>query len=107
LEIALTPEQQHFWNQLKFDAHYFAHICGNEMQGKSIKTVNELCSNYLNLAMNHLSTEDLGSVVKTWLNYYHLPLDPTKLGEVFDKFHNKYGNWIVKNAKNITMIGYH
>ena len=107
MENILTPEQQDFWNQLKFDAQYFAHICGNEMQGKSIKTVNKLCSNYLNLAMNHLSTEDLVRVVKTWLNYYHLPLDPNKLGKVFEKFHANYGNWIAKNAKNIPMIGCH
>ena len=107
MEIILTPEQQNFWNQLKFDAQYFAHICGNEMRGKSVKTVNKLCSNYLNLAMDILSTEELTSVVKTWLNYYHLPLDPNKLGEVFDKFHNKYGTWVANNAKNITMIGCH
>jgi len=44
-------------------------------------------------------------VVKTWLNYYHLDLDPSKLGDVFDKFHTKCGDWIVKNGKNIKMIG--
>jgi hypothetical protein len=103
----LTPEQQHFWNQLKLDAHYFAHICGKEMQGKSDSTVNKMCSNYLDLAMNHLSTEDLASVVKTWLSYYNLPVDPYKLGETFDKFHSRYGNWIFNNYKNITMIGCH
>jgi hypothetical protein len=107
LEIILTPEQQYFWNQLKFNAQYFAHICGKEMQGKSDSKVNKMCSNYLDLAMNHLSTEDLASVVKTWLNYYNLPLDPHKLGKTFDKFHAKFGNWICNNYKNITMIGCH
>jgi hypothetical protein len=103
----LTPEQHDFWNRLKFDAQYFAHICGKEMQNKSNNKMNTLCHNYLNLAMNHLSTEDLARVVKTWLNYYHLPLDPYKLGEIFDKFHAEHSNWIYNNAKNITVIGCH
>ena len=107
MEFNFTPEQQDFWNQLKFDAQYFAHTCGKEMQGKPIETVNTLCSNYLNLAMDILSTEELTGVVKTWLKHYHLPLEPNKLGKVFDKFHNKYGNWIGKNAKDITTIGCH
>jgi len=105
LELKLTPDQQDFWNCLKFDAQYFAHSCGKDMKGKSENKVNKEAQNYLDLAMGHLSVEDLTGVVKTWLSYYHLPLDPNKLGETFDKFHKKYGAWIANNSKNITMIG--
>jgi hypothetical protein len=107
LELTLTPEQEYFWNQLKFDAQYFAHICGKDMQGKSENRVNKEAQGYLDLAMTHLSTEDLTGVVKTWLNYYQLPLNPNKLGNVFDKFHETYGTYVTKNAKNIKMIGCH
>ena len=107
MELKLTPDQQDFWNCLKFDAQYFAHSCGKDMKGKSENKVNKEAQNYLDLAMGHLSVEDLTGVVKTWLSYYHLPLDPNKLGEPYDKFHKKYGAWIANNAKNITMIGCH
>jgi hypothetical protein len=105
LEIILTPEQHKFWNQLRFDSQYFAHICGKEMKGKSESRVNKEAQNYLDLAMEHLSVEDLTGVVKTWLNYYHLPLDPNQLGKTFDKFHRKYGTWVANNVHNIKMIG--
>ena len=103
----MTPDQQRFWNVLKFDPQYFAHICGKDMKGKSENRVNKEAQNYLDLAMEHLSREDLVAVVKTWLNYYHLPLNPNKLGTVFDEFHEKYGSYIVNNSQNITMIGCH
>ena len=66
-----------------------------------------MAKKYLNSAMNQLSIEDLAGVIKTWLNFYKLPLNPEKLGEVFDKFHYNHGRWIVDNAKNIKMIGCH
>ena len=101
----MTPEQRLFWDRLKFDAQYFAHICGKEMLGKSEDTVNNLAKDYLDTAMDHLSMEDLASVMKTWLSFYHLPLDPCKLGEAFDRFHYHLGEWIKENHNKVKMIG--
>lgn len=101
-------EQELTWAILKFDPKVIAHRYGQELselaskrnKQKFNKRADELLSLIMTLSPNSLSV--IG-IVKCWLSYYKLPLDPKKLPS-FDRFHENYGDTIINNHRQIPVL---
>jgi hypothetical protein len=100
----MTPEQQLFWSSLKCDAHWFAHEQGAELAKLHDNEFHQTVDNLMRSMTAYLTTPDICSVIKTWLNIYQLPLDATKLGQGFDQVHTRIGSYIMNNAPSITPV---
>jgi hypothetical protein len=102
----LTPEQEHFWKVLKFDAKTMAIELGTIMEdakvkyGSNSKKFHAAADRCFFLVMNQAQTDmDVVRIVKHWLSVMHLPLDPSKLAST-DYFHNRYGKLILDLVDN-------
>lgn len=98
----MTPEQEHFWKVLKFDAKTMAVELGSNMKevmtthGKNSKKFHATVDRCFFLIMDQAQNElDVIKIVKYWLSTIQLPLNPSKL-ESADIFHNRYGNLVLK-----------
>jgi|TARA_B110000503_G_C6863360_1_gene295720 hypothetical protein len=108
----LTPEQEHFWNVLRFDAKTMAVELGTLMEdartqyGDDSKEFHTTVDRCVFLAMDQAQTElDVIRMMKHWLTIMQLPIDPSAT-ESTDVFHSRYGNLIFKliNTKQCNLM---
>jgi hypothetical protein len=102
----LTPEQEHFWKVLKFDAKTMAIELGTIMEdakvkyGPNSKKFHSTVDRCFFLAMNQAHTDiDVIRMVKYWLSTLQLPIDPSRLSST-DSFHSRYGKLILDLVDN-------
>jgi hypothetical protein len=106
--MSTLSEQELMWAILKSDPTIIAHRYGQELTELASKRnkrkfnarANELLSLVMDLMPDSMSV--LG-IVKCWLSYYKLPLDPKKL-PAFDRFHENYNHIIVNNPRQIPVL---
>jgi hypothetical protein len=102
LEFNLTPEQQHFWNVLKFDPKTMADELGNLMQDARLKygddsvEFHDTVDRCLFLSMQQCQNDiDLIRMAKHWLSKMQLPFDPEKMKSTYS-LHNRIGGLVSK-----------
>lgn len=85
----------------------YAHQAGQEMlsvlnSGKRKRYVAmfKTADRHFETIMKIFCAEQVLRIVKTWLNYYNLPLDPDRL-KTFNTFHLTLGNFIIDNPSMI------
>jgi hypothetical protein len=92
----MTEEQKLMWDTLSADPAGLCHTWAQDIL-KSKRSMHRKADKYLGIALNLFTIEDITSVVKTWLSYYDMPLNPNKLKN-FDKFHNRCGRYVISNS---------
>ena len=102
MEFKLTPEQQHFWNVLKFDPKTMADELGNLMQDARLRygdnsiefhdTVDRCVFLSIQQCQNDM---DLIRMTKYWLSKMKLPFDANKMKST-DPLHNRIGSLVSK-----------
>jgi len=102
LEFKLTPDQQHFWNILKFDPKTMADELGNLMQdaklryGDDSNEFHDTVDQCVFLSMQQCQNDiDLLRMTKHWLSKMQLPFDANKLKST-DPLHNRIGGLVSK-----------
>jgi hypothetical protein len=102
LEIILTPEQQHFWNVLKFDPKTMADELGNLMQdarlryGDASNEFSNTVDRCVFLSIQQCQNDiDLLRMTKHWLSKMQLPFDSDKMKST-DPLHNRIGGLVSK-----------
>jgi hypothetical protein len=106
----MTPEQEHFWNYLKWNPKSFAKETGEHLASiansnrpywkrKFNKTANEYFNELMNRAPN---TIEVIKIVHIWTREYQLPFDPDKM-KSFDRFHEKCNPTLTELTKNGTL----
>jgi hypothetical protein len=102
LEIKLTPEQEHFWNVLRFDAKTMAVKLGMLMEdarvryGNTSKEFHTTVDQCLFLVMDQAQNKlDVIRMMKHWLSVMQLPIDPNALAST-DVFHSRYGDLVLE-----------
>ena len=101
----LSKEQQQTWDTLSGNFARLSHIWGRELKelsdAKRTRKLQNTADKYLGIALsNNASPEQLARLVSTWLNFYNLLLNPTKL-KTFDEFHVRTGKYVVSHATKI------
>jgi hypothetical protein len=98
----LTPEQQHFWNVLKFDPKTMADELGNLMQDARLKygensvEFHDTVDRCVFLSMQQCQNDlDLLRMTKHWLSKMKLPFDANKMKST-DPLHNRIGELVSK-----------
>lgn len=98
----MTPEQEQFWNILRFDAKTMSVELGNLMQDAKLKYGDDSTEFHATvdrcffLIMGQANTElDVIKIVKHWISTMNLPFDPSKL-QSSDNFHNRYGDLVLE-----------
>ena len=66
-----------------------------EADKKRVKNWDEMADNFFKFTMDNFPTELVVMAAKVALTNYNLPFDTTKLKN-FDKFHDKYGKYIIQ-----------
>jgi len=102
LEFKLTPDQQHFWNILKFDPKTMADELGNLMQdaklryGDDSNEFHDTVDRCVFLSMQQCQNDiDLLRMTKHWLSKMQLPFDANKMKST-DPLHNRIGGLVSK-----------
>ena len=102
MEFNLTPEQQHFWNVLKFDPKTMADELGNLMQDARLRygdnsiEFHDTVDRCVFLSMQQCQNDiDLLRMTKHWLSKMQLPFDANKMNQ-FDLLHNRIGSLVSK-----------
>ena len=102
MEFKLTPDQQHFWNILKFDPKTMADELGNLMQdaklryGDDSNEFHDTVDRCVFLSMQQCQNDiDLLRMTKHWLSKMQLPFDANKMKST-DPLHNRIGGLISK-----------
>lgn len=83
----MTPEQEEFWKKLKYDPAGTAHNLGSSMKRLKGKKFQKAVDENMRFVVEYYTVEDTIRIVKTWLSYYQLPFDPSKM-ESFDLVHH-------------------
>jgi hypothetical protein len=98
----LTPEQQHFWNVLKFDPKTMADELGDHMQdarlryGEDSVEFHDTVDRCVFLSMQQCQNDlDLLRMTKHWLSKMQLPFDANKMKST-DPLHNRIGGLVSK-----------
>ena len=98
----MTPDQQHFWNILKFDPKTMADELGNLMQdaklryGDDSNEFHDAVDRCVFLSIQQCQNDiDLLRMTKHWLSKMQLPFDPTKMKST-DLLHNRIGGLVSK-----------
>ena len=106
LSKELSIDQQRVWFLLK-GPEYYAHRAAEEMlsvlnQGKRKRhrAMIKVADRHFEIIMQVFSIEQNTRIIKTWLSYYHLPLDATKM-KSFDQFHSTHGEFIIADPQSI------
>ena len=101
----MTPEQEHFWNVLRFDAKTMAVELGMLMEdarvkyGNNSKEFHATVDRCLFLVMDQAQTQlDVIRMMKHWLTVMQLPFNPSAI-ESTDAFHSKYGDLVLELTK--------
>ena len=92
----MTEEQKLMWDTLSADPAGLCHVWAQDIL-KSKRSMHRKADKYLGLALNLFTIEDIVSIVKTWLAYYDIPLNPSKLTN-FDTFHRRCGRYVILNS---------
>jgi hypothetical protein len=100
----MTPEQKVFWDNLKCDAHWFAHDQARTLSRLDDKLFHKTVDDLMIRMVNNLTVSDISSVIKTWLIVYNLPLDPDKLGTGFEQIHARVGQYVITQASKIKPV---
>ena len=102
MEFKLTPDQQHFWNILKFDPKTMADELGNLMQdaklryGDDSNEFHDTVDRCVFLSMQQCQNDiDLLRMTKHWLSKMQLPFDANKMKST-DPLHNRIGGLVSK-----------
>ena len=98
----MTPEQQHFWNILKFDPKTMADELGNLMQDAKLKygddsdEFHNTVDRCLFLSMQQCQNDiDLLRMTKHWLSKMQLPFDSEKMKST-DPLNQRIGSLVLK-----------
>ena len=96
----MTPDQQHFWNILKFDPKTMADELGNLMQdaklryGDDSNEFHDTVDRCVFLSMQQCQNDiDLLRMTKHWLSKMQLPFDANKMKST-DPLHNRIGGLV-------------
>ena len=102
MECNLTPEQQHFWNVLKFDPKTMADELGNLMQDARLRygddsiEFHDTVDRCLFLSMQQCQNDiDLLRMTKHWLSKMELPFDSEKMKST-NPLHKRIGGLVSK-----------
>ena len=95
----MTEEQQLMWDTLSADPAGLCHVWAQDIL-KSKRTMHRKADNYLGIALKLFTVEDVTGIVKTWISYYDMPLNPVKLTN-YEKFHRKCGPYVFANSCSI------
>jgi hypothetical protein len=94
----VTPEQKRMWDYLTNNYAQIAHEMGRELSLTNKRWFHRKANKFLSV-INTWPIEDAARAASTWINRYHLPINPSKL-QNFDAFHEKCGAWVISNTRN-------
>lgn len=104
--MILPDQQEKFWLLLQGPEHY-AHNSAMQMRNminaksrQRVANFHRACDQHLQIIICLFGPEQVACIIKTWLNKYSLPMDPSRL-PTFDQFHEHMSNWIQNHMDKI------
>jgi hypothetical protein len=95
----VTEQQQLMWDMLRADPATMCHVWAQDIM-KSKRNMHRKADQYLGLALNWFTVEDITGIMKTWISHYDMPLNPGKLTN-YETFHRKCGPYVFANSCSI------
>jgi hypothetical protein len=95
----VTEQQQLMWDVLRADPATMCHVWAQDIM-KSKQSMHRKADQYLGLALNWFTVEDITGIMKTWISHYDMPLNPGKLTN-YETFHRKCGPYVFANSCSI------
>lgn len=102
----MTPEQELFWNSLKYTPVTMAREYGDRMLllRHDADAMHEIMDEAIGIMLRiHMPRHDLARVVKTWLKHYKLPLNPDLLNTL-DEFLAVADDWRGIDLKELPLL---
>jgi len=87
------------WDVLRADPATMCHVWAQDIM-KSKRNMHRKADQYLGLALNWFTVEDITGIMKTWISHYDMPLNPGKLTN-YETFHRRCGPYVFANSCSI------